>query len=123
MFTHRVKSIGITFTIAALLGTGPVACSSVPRVLPAGPTEYSIAKLDNDYTIRAKDEQIVTSIDGIKLVSGNDPHAAAKTEFDMALEVQGLGVQFEPDRTYAYLRADRTFSSERTIGVRFRFQF
>lgn len=123
MFAHRVKSIGISFTIAALLGTGPVACSSVPRVLPASPTEYSFSKLNNDYTIRAKDEQIVTNIDGIKLVNGNDPHAAAKTDFDVALEVQGVGVQFDNDQTYAYVRADRAFSSERRVGIRFRFQF
>lgn len=123
MFATRVKSISTSFTIALLLGAGPVACSGAPQVMSGGDTELNIKNLNGDYTISAGDSPLVANLAGLKLINGEGPHTGHKTEIDVALEVQGVGVQFEKDQTYAYVRADRTFTDERRVGIRFRFQF
>ena len=126
MFDRKVKSIATSFVLALVLGTGPVACSSAPPMMSgvAGhvATQYSMGKQAGDLTLSAVDHSQLANLDGIKLLS-RAPRTDNETKFDVALEVQGLGVQFAKDRTYAYVRADRAFSSKHTVGVRFRFQF
>jgi hypothetical protein len=73
--------------------------------------------------VSAVDQSLLANLDGIKLLNGKGPNAGSETKFDVALEVQGVGLQFDKDRTYGYMRADRTFTSERSVGIRFRFQF
>jgi hypothetical protein len=123
MFGTRVKSISTTVALALILGTGPIACSSAPPAHSGGVMQYNLQRLNGDYTFTAKDRPLVANLHGIKLLSGEGPHADHKSTLDVALEVQGVGVQFEQDRTYAYVRADRTFTNERRVGIRFRFQF
>ena len=123
MFETRVKSISISFLIALILGAGPVACSSAQQVISGGPEEFNLERMNGDYTFSAKDRPLMANLDGIKLVNGEGPHAHHKTEFDVAVEVQGVGVQLENDLTFAYVRADRVFTNEHRIGIRFRFQF
>lgn len=123
MFGTSVKSVSTSFAIAMILLAGPVACSSAPPVMSGGDTQFNFKKMNGDYTFSAKDRPLVANLDGIKLLSGKGPHADHETAFDVALEVQGIGVQFEKDRTYAYVRADHAFTNEHRVGIRVRFQF
>ena len=86
-------------------------------------TKFSVDKRAGDITVSAVDNSLLANLDGIKLLSSEGPHAHRKTKFDVALEVQGLGVQFEKERTFGYVRADRAFTGEHSIAIRFRFQF
>lgn len=123
MFKTRAKSIVTNIVVALVLGAGPVACSGVPSAVPEVGNRFSVGKQAGDYTISAVDHSMLANLDGIKLVSGKGPHSSVETTFDMALEVQGLGLQFEKERTYGYMRVDRTFTNDHTVGVSFRFRF
>ena len=123
MFNTRVKSIITSFAVALVLGAGPVACSTAPPVMPDATRHFSVEKRAGDYTIAAVDHSHLAYLDGIKLLGGAGPNADRKTNFDVALEVQGVGLQFEKDRIYGYMRVDRTFTNERRVGIRIRFQF
>ena len=123
MFETRVKSISISILIALILGAGPMACSSAQPVMSGGPAQYNLERINGDFTFTAKDRLLMANLDGIKLVSGQGPQAHHKTEFDVAVEVQGVGVQLENDRTYGYVRAERVFTNEHRVGIRIRFQF
>ena len=123
MFKQRFKSISPSLVLAFVLGAGPIACSGAPPVTSVSPQQYSVQKRSGDYTISAVDQSQLANLDGIKLLNGKGPNAGSETKFDVAVEVQGVGLQFDKDRTYGYMRADRTFTSERSVGIRFRFQF
>ena len=123
MFETRVKSITASFALALILGAGPVACSSTPPVTPDDTRRFSLVNQAGDYTISAVDHSLLANLDGIKLLGKAGPHADSKTKFDVVLEVRGVGIQFEEERTYGYMRADRTFTNEHRVGIRFRFQF
>jgi hypothetical protein len=123
MFEARVKSISISVLVSLILGAGPVACSGAQSIMPGEASELNLERLNGDYTIRDKDRPLVANLHGIKLVHGVNPHAHHTTAFDVAVEVQGVGLQLENDRNYAYVRADRVFTNEHRVGIRFRFQF
>lgn len=123
MFKQRFKSISPLLVLTLVLGAGPIACSSAPAVTSDTFRQYSVQKRSGDYTISAVDQSQLANLDGIKLLSGKGPHANSGSKFDVAVEVQGVGLQFDKDRTYGYMRADRAFTTERTVGIRFRFQF
>ncbi|MDA1326014.1 MAG: hypothetical protein O3C34_14860 [Proteobacteria bacterium] len=123
MFKPRFKTISTSLALALILGTGPIACSGAPPVTSDSPRQYSVQKRSGDYTISAVDQSQLANLDGIKLLNGKGPSRGSETKFDVAVEVQGLGLQFDKDRTYGYMRADRTFTSERSVGIRFRLQF
>ena len=118
----QVKSISTAFALALILGAGPVACSSAPPVTPDDTRRFSLLNQAGDYTISAVDRSLLANLDGIKLLGRAGPHADSKTKFDVVLEVQGVGIQFEEERTYGYMRADRTFTNEHRVGIRLRFQ-
>ena len=123
MFDKRAKSIFVSFAVAVILGAGPVGCAGTPEAMSESARQFSMQKRAGDYTISAVDQSKLAYLDGIKLLNGAGPNADGATTFDVALEVQGLGVQFDKDRTYGYMRADRTFSNEKTVGIKFRFRF
>ena len=126
MFDNKIKHSAKMFILALILGTGPIGCASAPPMMSGVAThvatQYSMGKQGGDVTLSAVDHSQLAHLDGIKLLS-RAPRTDSDTKFDVALEVQGLGVQIAKDRTYAYVRADRAFSSKHRVGVRFRFQF
>ena len=123
MFETRVKSISTIFALTLMLGAGPIACSSAPPAASDVSRPISFQKTDGDYTISTADRSYLANLDGIKLLNKAGPKADSGTDFDVALEVQGVGLQFESERTYGYMRVDRTFTNDHSVGIRFRFQF
>jgi hypothetical protein len=123
MFDTKIKAIGASFALALILGAGPIGCSGTTSALTDGSKQYTMMKRSGDLTLSAVDQTMLAHLDGIKLVSGRGPKADNTTKFDVALEVQGVGVQLGQDRTYGYMRADRAFTNDHRVGVRFRFQF
>jgi len=123
MFKTQVKSISISFALALILGAGPAAGAGAPPVTPGGTPHFNLEKKAGDYTISVEDHPLLARLDGIKLLGRAGPSTDRATKFDVTLEIQGMGVQFETDRTYAFMRADRAFTNEHRLGIQFRFQF
>ncbi len=122
MFETRVKSNTASFALALIHGARPVACSSAP-VTPDDTRHFSPANQVGDYTIGAVDHSLPANLDDNKLLGSAGPYADSETRFDVVLEFQDLGIQFEEERSYGYMWADRTFTNDHRVGIRFRFQF
>lgn len=60
---------------------------------------------------------------GVKVLGWKNPGTRQAAGFDLTVEFHGLGVQFEEQGAYGYMRADRAFSGENRVGVRFRFRY
>ena len=123
MFNSKVKSICASFALAVVVAGGPIGCTSTPSAISDGARQFSMVKTSGDYTIRAVDQSMLAHLDGIKLLSGKGPRTDHRTKFDVAVEVQGVGVQFANEQTFGYVRADRTFTNDHRVGISFRFQF
>lgn len=100
------------------------ACANKPQQpVPSGVKYFTAEKKNGDITIRAVDRSYLANLDGIKLTNKQGPNADDKTSFDIGIEFQGIGVQFDPNHTYGYIRADRTFTNDRRVGINIRFRF
>ena len=66
---------------------------------------------------------LVPNLDGVKVLGWKEPGAVQKSGFDLMLEFNGLGLQFEDQATFGFLRADRVLSGVDRLGLRFRYRY
>ena len=133
MFRSQAKIISCVAAALALTAcagtvpTAPVAdnqkAERVKSTLSFHARDKRIPVYRKDYTIGAKNRYVPEELDGVKLLGWNNPRLGEQNGFDVTVEVQGVGLQFEGDRTYGYMRADRAFTTDSRMGVRFRFRF
>jgi hypothetical protein len=62
-------------------------------------------------------------LDGLKLLGWKRPGANPKSIFDIAIELNGLGIQLEDQNLYGYLRAARTLSDKDLFSIQFRYRY
>lgn len=142
MLGIEARHIGGTVAIAAAMGviiiqpgvasetlrTGPQFSPAVASVVStAKPQAKSVAregaKSERGVTFGAAATSLVPGLDGVKVLGWRGPGAEQKSGFDMTVELHGLGVQFEEQGTYGFIRADRAFSGSSRVGIQFRFRF
>ncbi len=75
------------------------------------------------FTFGAPGGPLETTLDGVKLLGLRGLGADHKSGFDISVEFNGLGLQFEDQGTYGFMRSDRAISGSGSVGIRFRYRF
>jgi hypothetical protein len=123
MFDTKLKTIRSVFLLAIMLSAGPIGCGGTQSNVSSGKGQLTLYKFANGDTINAADQSTLAQSGAKKFISDNNPQSAQKIKFDVAMEVQGIGITVDRNRASAYMRPGRTFSSDHRAGVQFRFRF
>ena len=123
--------------------TGSKIAPAIASAVPAGQTTEPVSasadnlrqNLDQDSVERHHSKKrrgvtfgvpggaLAATLDGVKLLGWKGPGADHNSGFDVTVEFNGLGLQFEDQGTYGYMRADRVFSGSDRVGIQFRYRF
>jgi len=95
----------------------------MPRSSIQNPFDFDPPDKQSGLIVDAPAGPLVTNLDGVKVLGWKEPGAVQKSGFDLMLEFNGLGLQFEDHATFGYLRAGRVISGVGRLGLRFRYRY
>lgn len=146
MFGIEVRSTSLALAIAFAMALGPAQAaepgstgSKFPHPAASTDTAPDVGGLRQalrpdsaepgqpierrDVTGGALEDALTQALDRVKQLGWKRPGAKQKPGFDVSVEFHGLGLQFEEQGTYGYVRPNRAFSRSNSVGIQFRYRF